>query len=180
MNDPINNMPDYDGIGVYALIAENGKRYIGSSKNVKRRVKEHNSAIKGHYDLNALLDHTFVCEVIEKLPYGITPLELVRKEEEVINRYQKSELLNSVYFRNIHTSNKKTENIPIAKPTANRRGDTMSTLGCKVTKEQAQAFKEHCQSKGSTANKVLRDFVLDSIGSSKPAPSGTESEDKSE
>lgn len=56
----------------------------------------------------------------------------------------------------------------------------MSTLGCKVTKEQAQAFKEHCQSKGSTANKVLRDFVLDNIGSSKPAPSGTESEDKSE
>lgn len=164
MNDPINNIPDYDGIGVYALIAENGKRYIGSSKNVKGRVKAHNSAIKGRYDFNALLDHTFVCEVIEKLPYGITPLELVRKEEEVINRYQRSELLNSMYFRNIHTSNKKTENIPIEKPTANLRVDTMATLGCKVTKEQAQAFKDHCNSKGSTANKVLRDFVLDSIG----------------
>ncbi len=56
----------------------------------------------------------------------------------------------------------------------------MATLGCKVTKEQAQAFKEHCQSKGSTANKVLRDFVLDSIGSNKPAPEGTESEEHSE
>lgn len=39
----------------------------------------------------------------------------------------------------------------------------MATLGCKVTKEQAQAFKEHCHKKGSTANKVLRDFVFESI-----------------
>ena len=39
----------------------------------------------------------------------------------------------------------------------------MSTLGCKVTKEQAQAFKEYCQSKDSTANKMLRDYVLNCI-----------------
>lgn len=39
----------------------------------------------------------------------------------------------------------------------------MATLGCKVTKEQAQAFKEHCKNKNSTTNKVLRDFVLDCI-----------------
>ena len=45
----------------------------------------------------------------------------------------------------------------------------MATLGCKVTKEQAQAFKDHCNSKGSTANKVLRDFVLDSIGANDEA-----------
>lgn len=45
----------------------------------------------------------------------------------------------------------------------------MATLGCKVTKEQAQAFKEHCQKKGSTANKVLRDFVFESIGLQNPA-----------
>ena len=44
----------------------------------------------------------------------------------------------------------------------------MATLGCKVTKEQAKAFKEHCQSKGSTTNKVLRNFVLDSINSNSP------------
>lgn len=50
----------------------------------------------------------------------------------------------------------------------------MATLGCKVTKEQAQAFKEHCQSKGSTTNKVLRDFVLDSISSpNSPDKEGT-------
>ncbi|MDD7278617.1 MAG: hypothetical protein PUH30_03680 [Oscillospiraceae bacterium] len=46
----------------------------------------------------------------------------------------------------------------------------MATLGCKVTKEQAQAFKAHCQKKGSTTNKVLRDFVLDSISTDETAP----------
>ena len=50
----------------------------------------------------------------------------------------------------------------------------MATLGCKVTKEQARAFKEHCQHKGSTANKILRDFVLNSI---ETAPSGAEQEE---
>lgn len=39
----------------------------------------------------------------------------------------------------------------------------MSTLGCKVTKEQAQAFKEYCQNKDSTTNKMLRDYVLNCI-----------------
>lgn len=42
----------------------------------------------------------------------------------------------------------------------------MSTLGCKVTKEQARAFKEHCESKNSTTNKELRNFVLGCIGAS--------------
>ena len=46
----------------------------------------------------------------------------------------------------------------------------MATLGCKVTKEQAQAFKEHCQNKGSTTNKVLRDFVIDCISTEETAP----------
>lgn len=54
----------------------------------------------------------------------------------------------------------------------------MATLGCKVTKEQAQAFKEYCQNKGSTANKMLRAFVLKSIkppdsSEAPPAPDET-------
>lgn len=39
----------------------------------------------------------------------------------------------------------------------------MATLGCKVTKEQAQAFKAHCEKENSTANKVLHDYVLECI-----------------
>lgn len=40
----------------------------------------------------------------------------------------------------------------------------MSTLGCKVKKEQAAAFKEYAASKGKTANTVLKEYVLDCIG----------------
>ena len=40
----------------------------------------------------------------------------------------------------------------------------MSTLGCKVRKAQAVAFKAYCQNQGSTSNTVLKDFVLGCIG----------------
>lgn len=36
----------------------------------------------------------------------------------------------------------------------------MATLGCKVKKEQAEAFKEYCYSQGKTSNTVLKDYVL--------------------
>lgn len=50
----------------------------------------------------------------------------------------------------------------------------MATLGCKVTKKQAESFKAHCQSKGSTTNKVLRDFVIDSINAFEASPAPDE------
>ena len=40
----------------------------------------------------------------------------------------------------------------------------MSTLGCKVRKDQAIAFKAYCSGQGKTSNTVLKDFVLDCIG----------------
>lgn len=39
----------------------------------------------------------------------------------------------------------------------------MATLGCKVRKEQAEAFKNYCTSQGKTSNTVLKDYVLDCI-----------------
>ena len=39
-----------------------------------------------------------------------------------------------------------------------------TTLGCKVRKAQAVAFKAYCQNQGSTSNTVLKDFVLGCIG----------------
>ncbi len=43
----------------------------------------------------------------------------------------------------------------------------MSTLGCKVKKAQAAAFKAYCETHGSTSNTVLKDFVLGCIGEQK-------------
>lgn len=39
----------------------------------------------------------------------------------------------------------------------------MATLGCKVKKEQAEAFKEYAKRQNKTANAVLKDFVLECI-----------------
>lgn len=50
----------------------------------------------------------------------------------------------------------------------------MSTLGCKVRKAQAVAFKAYCQNQGSTSNTVLKDFVLGCIGEQETVPEAGE------
>lgn len=39
----------------------------------------------------------------------------------------------------------------------------MATLGCKVKKEEATAFKDYAASKGKTANTVLKEYVIQCI-----------------
>lgn len=41
--------------------------------------------------------------------------------------------------------------------------ENMTTLGCRVKKSEAAAFKEHCARQGKTSNTVLKDFVLETI-----------------
>lgn len=52
-----------------------------------------------------------------------------------------------------------------ARKAANAKWDkeNMSTLACKVKKEEAAAFKEHCAQQGKTSNTVLKEFVLETI-----------------
>lgn len=40
----------------------------------------------------------------------------------------------------------------------------MTTLGCRMRKEQATAFKSYCAKRGATSNTVLKDYVLECIG----------------
>ncbi|MBQ9773829.1 MAG: hypothetical protein IJW30_04120 [Clostridia bacterium] len=49
----------------------------------------------------------------------------------------------------------------------------MSTLGCKVRKEDAEAFKKYCADIGKTSNTVLKDFVFECIDKNIP-PEGAE------
>ena len=48
------------------------------------------------------------------------------------------------------------------KKASNAKWDSanMTTLGCRIRKEQAAAFKAYCSEQGKTSNKVLRDFVF--------------------
>lgn len=52
-----------------------------------------------------------------------------------------------------------------AKKKANAKWDSenMSTLSCKVKKEQAERFKDYCKQKGKTSNSMLRDYVMECI-----------------
>jgi len=50
----------------------------------------------------------------------------------------------------------------------------MSTLACKVRKEQAVAFKAHCERQGSTSNTILKEFVLGCIGERDTSQEATE------
>lgn len=43
-------------------------------------------------------------------------------------------------------------------------GENMTTLGCKVKKDQAEKFKAYCADQGKTANNVLKEYVLECIG----------------
>ena len=46
--------------------------------------------------------------------------------------------------------------------------DNMTTLGCRVKKSQAAAFKAYCETQGKTSNNVLKEYVLDCIGEKEP------------
>lgn len=52
------------------------------------------------------------------------------------------------------------------KKASNAKWDSanMATIGCRVKKDQAEAFKIHCGIQGRTSNAVLRDYVLECIG----------------
>lgn len=42
----IANIPEYNGAGIYALVDDNGKRYIGSSVHLRSRIKQHNTYMR--------------------------------------------------------------------------------------------------------------------------------------
>ena len=42
--------------------------------------------------------------------------------------------------------------------------ENMTTIGCKLKKEQAQRFKAYAVGQGTTVNALLKEFVLEIIG----------------
>jgi hypothetical protein len=57
----------------------------------------------------------------------------------------------------------------------------MTTLGCKVKKEDAAAFKDYAAERGKTSNTLLKDYVMECISpeqGSEPTPCKANSEVK--
>ena len=52
-----------------------------------------------------------------------------------------------------------------ARKRANQKWDrqNMTVIGCKVTKEKAQAFREACEALGAVPNRVLMDLIDQTI-----------------
>lgn len=87
------DLPRYNGPGVYMLRnAKNGMVYIGSSQNVHDRMLLHNSCFynrtcnsKFMRDLGK--GHWLEVSILERLPDGVTPDELRRREDEYVRQY---------------------------------------------------------------------------------------------
>ena len=88
----IQGIPAYNGIGVYALVDDTGKMYIGSSKQVHRRIKQHEEAIRAGRAAKQIRDaiaagRSFRCVLLEELPYGISTYDLREREFFFIEKY---------------------------------------------------------------------------------------------
>ena len=94
----IDNIPTEQICGIYALIDNEGRQYIGSSKNIQQRVKQHRSTMSmtlnlGHsVSINPLMEQavkegkSFRCEVLAQFHCDMTRDELREIERIFIKK----------------------------------------------------------------------------------------------
>ncbi|MEI3398516.1 GIY-YIG nuclease family protein [Blautia stercoris] len=88
MNNFFTNIPEYNGIGVYALINNRtGKMYIGASKNVYTRIKQHIYSPTAAIEKDVESGDTFHVEILEKLPSGSNQFDMFGREKYFIDLY---------------------------------------------------------------------------------------------
>lgn len=83
--------PDYSGMGIYALVDENGKMYVGSSKNIKLRFYQHEKAMQNGHANSILQDAynkgaVFHGVILEKIDYGENAYYLLEREAAYIEK----------------------------------------------------------------------------------------------
>lgn len=88
MNNFFTNIPEYNGIGVYSLINNRtGKMYIGASKNVYTRIKQHIYSPTAAIEKDVESGDTFHVEILEKLPSGSNQFDMFGREKYFIDLY---------------------------------------------------------------------------------------------
>lgn len=88
MNNFFTNIPEYNGIGIYALINNRtGKMYIGASKNVYTRIKQHIYSPTAAIEKDVESGDTFHVEILEKLPSGSNQFDMFGREKYFIDLY---------------------------------------------------------------------------------------------
>jgi len=96
---PILDIPEYNGAAVYALVDDNGKRYIGSTLHLKDRIKQHKAMMRTVYNhgpngfvnpkiTSALLEGlTFRCEILVMINTDVSKYELEEMERVFVKHF---------------------------------------------------------------------------------------------
>jgi len=142
----------------YVYVVDLGSRVkIGYSTNVKRRILQIQNATG-----QAILRSYFVeaGRTIEKrshyaLEQYRLPGEYFSCSFDIARQTVLDALTGKIAPQKVSEAQKRAAN------KYNR--EHMATLGCKVRKEEATAFKEYAADQGKTANTVLKEYVLDCI-----------------
>lgn len=86
------SIPDYEGPGIYIIRnLVNGRIYVGSARNIKRRMKEHDYYFRKGYCNNKIqadidLGHKFTSDILEKCS-GMTFVEMRDREDYYVQKY---------------------------------------------------------------------------------------------
>lgn len=84
------NIPEYNGIGIYQITnRKNGKKYIGSSINVQKRILQHLQSFKKLQCPQKFIpdlqnDALFSVEILETFPFGTDEFTLRKRENYYI------------------------------------------------------------------------------------------------
>lgn len=106
-NEFIISIPQYEGIGIYALVNnQTGKMYIGSSQNIRQRIMQHRYSPPAAIKDDIQKGSTFSVKILEKLPYGCNQFDLFGRVSYFIQQY---DTLNSGYNRAKTTCSTKQE-----------------------------------------------------------------------
>ena len=93
----IRSIPDFEGAGVYALIDDTGRKYIGSSVNTKKRIMSHEISFQrvlrdgaapnvGNKLVNAVLSGMqFDAVLLQELPNGANFYDLMDMEKRYLD-----------------------------------------------------------------------------------------------
>lgn len=189
----ITNIPEYDGIGVYALINnQTGKMYIGSSQNIRQRIIQHKSSQPSALKEDIQQGNTFSVKILEMLPYGCNQFDMFNREAHFIQHYDtlntgynrakttcstKEELLASLeHFKNNSEMSKYIKNIiskrerPIyAKPNENNTARHIS-----IDTALFALIQEHASTMGESMNSFVVRAINETMNrdnnQSSPAP----------
>lgn len=176
----INDIPKIEKVGVYAIRCKaTDKYYIGSAFNVYARLITHSRSIRLHNELpvSGKMDEDIKKYGKENIEFAIIKTfennelkyeELYKKEKEYVIKY------NSIFPNGYNTylpslTNSKKIGTPVKAITTEETKRKVqeyikeTTIKCDLPSSYIKKFRQYAKSQGTTANALLKQFVLETI-----------------